>query len=359
MSHKRVKTQNSSFKLFGTDKSVGADNETFFIAEGGNNHQGSLENAKKLIDMAVLCGCDCIKFQRRTVDAMLTKAAREAPYSGKNAFGPTYGEHRKAVELKDSDWVELKKYADSRNILFTASGWDEEAIDFLDNLGVPFFKMASADLTNIPLMIHTAKKGKPMFISTGMSNLDTVKMVVKKLEEFNVPLVIMHCVSTYPCDATKLNLTAIHTLIDNFPKHVIGYSGHESGTYPTCVAVVLGAKVVERHITLDRAWPGSDHAASLEFDGLRRVVRDIRLTPKLYGTGKKELVEGEAGILKKLGKSLVSRTAIKKGTKITEQHLTQKSPGNGIPPMRLWEFVGKTAACDIEEDVTLKEEWFN
>ncbi len=335
---------------------VGANHSVYIIAEAGINHQGDVEIAKKLIKHAKECGADCVKFQKRTISRILTKEGLDKPYINNNSFGPTYGKHKEALELSFENFAELKRYADEMDIIFTASGWDEESVDFLDMLGVPFFKMASADLTNFPLLEHTAKKSKPIIISTGMASMDIVKRAVELVRWFNPRIILMQCTSTYPAEFEDINLRVIQTYQSVFPDVVVGYSGHEKGIAMTLAACVLGAKVVERHFTLDRTMKGGDHAASLEPAGFNKMVRDIRAYEVALGDGVKRIVDAEKPIFIKLAKSVVSRVSIKAGDVIEREMLTTKGPGNGISPMDINEVVGKRAKYDIEGDKVIRYE---
>ncbi len=336
-------------------KTVGADHPTYIIAEIGINHQGDVDIAKKLIDEAADAGADAVKFQKRTIKRILTADGLEMPYENRNSFGKTYGEHKLALELSESDYHALLDHANNRQVDFIASGWDEESIDFLDTLGVPFFKMASADLSNIPLLIHTAKKGKPMILSTGMADMDMVKLAVNAITPYNNQLAILQCTSTYPSIFEEINLRVLDTFMREFPQAVIGYSGHELGISISEAAVALGANIVERHFTLDRTMKGGDHAASLEPGGFKKLVRDIRHVEDAMGTGVKKVQESEAPIFKKLAKSVVSAVDLKTGTVITRDMLTTKGPGTGISPARLDELIGKTVVRNIPADVVLQE----
>jgi len=263
------------------------------------------------------------------------------------------------LELSFDDFRELKTYTEKKNVFFTASGWDEESVDFLNEIGVPFFKMASADLTNFPLLEHTARKGKPIFMSTGMADLETVRKAVDLVKAINKDIVLFQCTSTYPAAIDSLNLNVIKTYKKEFGKDcVIGYSGHENGISMSLVAVILGAAVVERHFTLDRTMKGGDHAASLEKDGLSKLIRDIHNSKLAMGSYEKKLLTAEIPIFNKLAKSLVSAKKIPKGTVITRELLTTKGPGTGISPMKLQETIGRKAAHDIEEDVVLYDKDF-
>ena len=340
------------------NKLIGEDYPCFFIAEAGINHNGEMKYAKQLIDMAYRCGADCVKFQKRTIKRILTKEGLERPYTGARSFGPTYGEHKNFLEMSFDQFKEMKDYADSLGILFTASGWDEESVDFLYKLGVPFFKMASADLTNFPLLEHTAKKGLPMIISTGMADMDIVIKAYDLISQYNNDIMILQCTSTYPALADDIHLNVIQTYKKRFPNAIIGYSGHENGLAISLGAVALGAKVVERHFTLDRTMKGGDHAASLEEPGLKRLIRDIHILEKAKGGYEKKRWSCEDACFLKLSKSLVSTCDIKKGTKITRKMLTTKGPGRGINPMRMNEIIGMTINVDVEEDVILEDKFF-
>ena len=336
--------------------SVGGTNKCFVIGEAGINHQGDVEIAKKLIKMAKDVGCDAVKFQKRTVERILSKEGLMKPYVNKNSFGPTYGEHKHALELGEPEWNEMKKYADEVGILFFASGWDEDSVDFLDRVGCPFYKVASADLTNFPLLEHTARKGKPLILSTGMAEMETVRTALKLVTRFVDKIVLLQCTSTYPTKVSETNLRVLRTYQKEFPQCVIGYSGHEKGLQISLAAVAMGAKVVERHITLDRTMKGGDHAASLEPKGIETLIRDIAVVEEALGSCEKKRMESEAPVFTKLAKSVVSAVAIPKGTTITREMITTKGPGSGISPMYMDLVVGSTATEDIPEDVVMKPE---
>ena len=337
------------------NKLVGEGKPVFFIAEAGINHQGEVNIAKKLIDLAIEAGADLVKFQKRNVDRILTKEGLDKPYDSPNSFGKTYGEHKRYLELSEPDYRELKKYADQKRILFSASPWDEESADFLEGLGVPVYKIASADLTNHPLLEHIAKKRKPMIISTGMTNISEIDEAFNLVKKYNDQLILLHCVSTYPALFEHVNLKAIQTLSDRYNVPV-GYSGHEPGIAIGAAAVALGAKVIEKHFTLDRTMKGSDHAASLEAAGIKKIVRDIRAIEKALGTGEKKMIKEEIPIREKLAKSIVSKVEIPKDAVIKRNMLTTKGPGTGISPAKMKEVIGKQAKKTILEDSVIKKE---
>ena len=245
------------------NKNVGDGHPAFIVAEIGINHQGDVNIARDLIQKAKECGADAVKFQKRSLTRILTKAGLDMAYDNRNSFGKTYGEHKKALELSEADYRELNIFCQKLDIIFCASGWDEESIDFLDEIGIPFFKMASADLTNFPLLIHTAKKNKPMILSTGMADMKMVQAAYSQVNPINNQIAILQCTSTYPSAFSEVHLNVLQTYMKEFPDTVIGYSGHEQGIAIPPAAVALGAKIIERHFTLDRTMKGGDHAASL------------------------------------------------------------------------------------------------
>jgi len=336
-------------------KTVGSDYPVYVIAEIGINHQGDVEIAKQLIKAAAAAGANAAKFQKRSIGRILTQEGLEMPYENRNSFGKTYGEHKRALELTESEYAELLAYARECNIDFTASGWDEESIDFLDTLGIAFFKMASADLTNIPLLTHTARKGKPMILSTGMADIGMVRTAVNAVQPLNSQLAILQCTSTYPSSFEEINLEVLNTFRNEFPKSVIGYSGHELGIAITAAAVALGAKIIERHFTLDRTMKGGDHAASLEPGGFAKLVRDVRHIELALGSRNKRVQDSEGPVFRKLAKSVVSAVDLNPGMVISRDMLTTKGPGTGISPTRMNDLIGKHVLHNIAADVVLKD----
>jgi sialic acid synthase len=329
----------------------------FFIAEAGINHNGSIKNAKLLIDIAVRAGAQAVKFQKKNIQKILVRDGLQEIYQNKNSFGKTIEEHNNFLEFDKETFRELKLYADSQGIIFTASGWDEESIDFLYDLGIPFFKIASSDLTNLPLLEHTARKGLPIVISTGMSDLETIRNAYELVSIHNDKIVLMQCTSTYPTVPSDVNLKVIQTFQLEFPRCIIGYSGHEEGISISLGAVALGAKVIERHFTLDRKMKGFEHVASLEEGELTHLIREIRVMEIALGNGEKKIKNSEKKNFTKLTKSLVLVEKIKKGEKIKREHLTTKGPGIGISPSRMYYVIGRNINRDLEEDTILQEEY--
>lgn len=277
------------------EKSVGDGYPTFVVAEIGINHNGDINVAKKLIDVAVETGCDAVKFQKRTIEVVYTPEELARPRE--NPFGSTNGDLKRGLEFGKSAYEEIDQYCKAKNILWFASPWDKGSADFLERFDVPCYKIASACLTDDELLSHVRAKGKPVILSTGMSTKEQISHAVDILGEKD--LIILQCTSTYPSKLDELNLKSILWFRSQYNVPV-GYSGHETGIVESVMAVVLGASLIERHITLDRAMWGSDQAASLEPGGLHRVVRDIRNVPITMGSGDKDVLESERAILQKL-----------------------------------------------------------
>lgn len=338
------------------DKTYEIGKKTFIIAEIGSTHCASLENAKLLMNVAKLSNVDCVKFQKRDIQTLLTKKEIEREYKSKNSMAPTYGEHRKIMEFSEDDFRELQEEANKLGLFFTASGWDKKSIDFLDELNVPFIKVASADLTNIPLLEHIAKKKRPVFLSTGMANLYDVLNAYNIIKKYENRIVLFQCTSSYPAPFSELNLNVLSTYKEMFKDVVLGYSGHELGTIIPSVAVSLGARVIEKHFTLDNNSVGSDHKTALEPNELEKMVKNIKTTEKSLGEYKKEIQSSEEPCIKKLCKSIASTQKIKKGDVLTEKMITTKSPGYGISAKKFYQIIGKKALVDIEEDTTIMEE---
>lgn len=279
---------------------VGDGHPVFVIAEIGINHNGSLEAAKKLIEGAAQAGCDAVKFQKRTPELCVPKdqrdIERDTPWGRMK-----YIDYRYKVEFGRDEYQEIDRYSRQHGILWFASCWDEESVDFMEQFEPPCYKGASASLTDIALLKKTAATGRPLIISTGMSTMEEVEKTVDELA--TSALLIAHTNSTYPSPVDELNLRMITTFKNLYPAVPVGYSGHEVGLATTWAAVALGATFVERHVTLDRAMWGSDQAASVELSGMARLVSNIRDIEKALGDGVKRVYEGEAAARRKLRRS--------------------------------------------------------
>jgi N-acetylneuraminate synthase len=276
-------------------KTVGDGQPCYIIAEIGINHNGSLDIAKKLIDVAADCGCDAVKFQKRTVDVVFSPKDLARPRE--NPFGSTNGDLKRGLEFGLGEFKEIDAYCKNKEIDWLASCWDEDSIDFIEQFNPPAYKIASASLTDDNLLRHHRKYGKPIILSTGMSTMEEIEHAVQVVGTDD--LVVLHSTSTYPAKSEELNLRAIETLAKILPVPV-GYSGHEVGLIPSYAAAVLGACLVERHITLDRAMWGSDQAASVEPQGIARLVDYIRELESILGSGIKQVYDSEIPIREKL-----------------------------------------------------------
>jgi N-acetylneuraminate synthase len=274
---------------------VGSGHPCYIIAEIGINHNGDVDLAKRLISIAVAAGCDAVKFQKRTVE--IVYSAEELARPRESPFGNTNGDLKYGLEFDYDDFAEIDRYCNEVKISWFASCWDEPSVDLINRFDVPCYKIASASLTDDHLLRHTRATGKPILLSTGMSTIEEIDHAVEVLGKDN--LALLHASSTYPAYYEELNLLTIRTLEDRYGVPV-GYSGHESGLPSSVAAVALGACIVERHITTDRAMWGSDHAASLEPNGITKLVSYIRVTERALGDGVKRVLEREKPILKKL-----------------------------------------------------------
>ena len=286
MSRKIIKIDN---------KVVGDENSCYIVAEIGINHNGSMENALNLINLAVDSGCDAVKFQKRTVDVVYT--TEELANPRENPFGPTNGDLKRGLEFGYDEYSRIDRYCKEKGIAWFASCWDEASVDFIEQFNPPCYKIASASLTDDKLLLHHKKYGRPIIISTGMSTMNQIEHAVEVIGTED--LIILHSTSTYPAKPEELNLKMITTLREKFDVP-IGYSGHEPGVPTSCAAVTLGASMVERHITLDRALWGSDQAASLEPHGIQKLVEYIRVLEIASGDGIKKVYPSEIPIIKKL-----------------------------------------------------------
>ena len=276
-------------------KQVGDGQPCYVIAEVGINHNGDIDLAKRLISVAAAAGCDAVKFQKRTVEVVYTQKELSTPRP--NPFGETNGDLKRGLEFGQEDYEEIASFCKSLKIPWLVSPWDEQSVDFMEKFDTPVYKIASASLTDDALLKHVRATGKPIFASTGMSTYEEIDHAVEVLGKKD--LILMHTTSTYPAKYEQLNLRAIPEMHARYGVP-IGYSGHETGIPTTVAAAVLGACAVERHITMDRAMWGSDQSASLEPNGISRLVRDIRLVEQSLGDGVKRVYEEEVPVMKKL-----------------------------------------------------------
>ncbi|MCA9466540.1 MAG: N-acetylneuraminate synthase family protein [Nitrospira sp.] len=324
--------------------------DCYVIAEIGHNHQGSLETCKKLFLAAKQSGANAVKLQKRDNKTLFTKAAYERLYDNPNSFGVTYGEHREFLEFGWPEYVELQAYAQELGLDFFSTAFDIPSADFLERLDVPAYKFASGDLKTTPLLRHVAKFGKPMILSTGGSTLDDIRRAYEVVWPINSQICIMQCTGGYPPEWDELNLMVIDTLRKEFPDIVIGFSSHDSGIAMAVAGYMLGARIIEKHFTLNRAMKGTDHAFSLEPTGLTKMVRDLRRLRLALGDGKKVAYSSEKAPITKMGKSLVATRDLPKGHMLTENDMAMKSPGGGISPYEWDNLIGQVLVKSMEED---------
>jgi N-acetylneuraminate synthase/sialic acid synthase len=332
---------------------VADDTDCYVVAEVGHNHQGKLETAKEMIRVAHECGASAVKLQKRNNRQLYTRVMYDKPYDNENSFGPTYGLHRDALEFDRAGYSELRDYATSLGVTFFATPFDFASVDFLAALDLPAYKLASGDLRNTPLLQHVARLGKPMILSTGAATMEDVRRAYDAIMPINAQLCILQCTAGYPATFEELDLRVIETYRTAFPDVVVGLSAHDNGIAMSVASYVLGARVIEKHFTLNRALKGTDHAFSLEPVGLRKMVRDLRRTRMALGDGCKKTYVSEEGAYVKMGKALVAARDLPPGHSLERGDIAIKSPGVGLPPYELEQFIGKVLVQGITEDTPL------
>ena len=329
---------------------VSDESDCYIIAEIGHNHQGSLAKAKELFKAAAECGVDAVKLQKRDNKSMFTKAAYDKPYDNENSFGPTYGLHREALEFGKAEYTELQQYARELGITMFATAFDIPSADFLAELDMPIYKIASGDLKNTPLLKYVAKIGKPMIVSTGGANMEDVQRAFDVITPINAQLAILQCTSSYPAEHHDLNLRVIETFRRQFPNNVIGLSDHENGIAMATASYILGARIVEQHFTINHTWKGTDQVFSLEPIGMKKLVRDLRRVREALGDGVKRVYPNEVVPISKMSKKLVAGCNLPSGRVLTEADIAIKSPGDGLPPYELHNVLGKALKRPLVED---------
>ncbi len=328
-----------------------SDNDPcYVIAEIGANHMGSLENAKQMFLSAKRSGVSAVKLQKRDNSSLFTKDMYDMSYVNNNSFGNTYGEHREAVEFGKDEYRELQRYAKEIGLTMFATPFDIPSADFLRDLDMPAYKTASADITNTPLLKHIASFGKPMFVSTGAATMEDVERAYNTIMPINQELCILQCTSSYPVEPDEMNLKVIQTYKDRFKDIVIGLSDHQNGIAMALVGYVLGARVIEKHFTINRSWKGTDQPFSLEESGLQKLVRDLERASIAFGDGVKRPFDSEKKTMYKLGKKLVAANNMPIGHIIEEDDLAVKIPNDGLPPYEIDNIVGKKITRNVIKD---------
>ena len=342
-----------------SNKLVGLQQPVFVIAEAGVNHNGDLKLARDLIDLAVDAGADAVKFQTFRADLLATPEAPKAEYQLQTtASGESQLEMLRGLELSSDAHRELQSYCHERGLIFLSTPFDEESVDFLDSLGVPAFKISSGDLTNSPLLEYIAGKGKPVILSTGMSEISELieAISVLNLAGCENPI-LLHCVSNYPADPAEVNLRAMQTMRAAFDLPV-GFSDHTEGIDVSLAAVALGACVIEKHFTLDRTLPGPDHRASLEPRELRQLIQSIRRIESALGNGRKAPTASEVETAKVARRSLFASVDIPAGATLKREMVMMRRPGTGLSPALLSTLIGQRAARDIAAGTVLEIDMF-
>ena len=324
--------------------------DCYVIAEIGHNHQGNLGKAKEMFRAAKECGVNAVKLQKRDNRSLYTRALYEMPYDNENSFGATYGAHREALEFGRVEYEELKRYAGEIGLTMFATAFDFRSADFLAELDMPAFKIASGDLKNLPLLKHVAQLGRPTIVSTGGGTMEDVERAYDTIMPRNRHLCLLQCTASYPVDPEEMNLRVITTFREKFPDIVVGLSDHQNGIALAMVAYTLGARVIEKHFTLNRAWKGTDHAFSLEPGGMRRLVRDLRRASVALGDGVKRVYPSENKPLLKMAKKIVATRNLPAGHVIRLEDVALKSPNDGLPPNQLERVIGMKTRRRLEED---------
>jgi sialic acid synthase len=324
--------------------------DCYVIAEIGHNHQGKMETAKELFLAAKECGANAVKLQKRDNRALYTREMFNKSYENENSFGNTYGEHREFLEFGLSEYQELKDYARELGITFFATAFDFPSADFLAKLETPAFKIASGDLRNIPLLKYVAGFQKPMVVSTGGGTIEDAQRAYDAVMPINTQLCLLQCTAGYPCAFEEMNLNVITSFRERFPDIVIGLSSHDNGIAMAVAAYVLGARVVEKHFTLNRAMKGTDHAFSLERGGMRRIVRDLQRARVALGDGVKATYPSERAPLLKMGKKLVAARDLPADHVLSFDDIAIKSPSDGIPPFELDRVLGMVTRRALKEE---------
>ncbi|MDF2822463.1 MAG: N-acetylneuraminate synthase [Clostridiales bacterium] len=323
----------------------------YIIAEAGVNHNGKFELAKKMIDVAKIAGVDAIKFQTFKSEKLVSQRAQKAEYQAKETGSEeTQLDMLKKLELSYEEFTQLAEYCKEVGIEFLSTPFDMDSIDFLDDLGINLYKLPSGEITNTPFLIKVAKLGKPIILSTGMSNMKDIELALKTLKDNGArDISLLHCNTQYPTPFEDVNLRAMKTIKDTFGLPT-GYSDHTIGNEVSIAAVALGAQIIEKHFTLDKDMEGPDHKASMSSEELIYFVKSIRNVENALGSSEKKLSPSEAQNIVAARKSLVANMAIKKGEIFTELNLAVKRPGNGISPVKWFEVLGTTAKRNFVED---------
>ena len=352
---------------------IGADLPPFIIAEIGQNHQGELDIAKKMITAAADAGVDCVKFQKSSLGDKFNARALARPYISPHSWGDTYGDHKRHLEFSEDQFRELQHHATEKGVFFTASAMDPVSAEFLDSISVPFIKIGSGDSNNLPMLRKVAMMGRPVVVSTGMCDMSWVRRMVEVLTSITDKVALLQCTSAYPCPPRDTCLRVMETYRDTWPDLHVGYSGHEEGLAVSVAAARLGAQVIERHFTLDKTWKGSDHKCSLdprELAALCHHVKnktELRMFKELFSETEnnavkeamevrtKSVLGSEQSCIEKLGKTIVAKKDIPANSLITSDDVDIKvAEPRGIDPRNIEQYIGKLSRCCIKQDDSIQ-----
>ncbi|MCX4967309.1 N-acetylneuraminate synthase family protein [Streptomyces sp. NBC_00654] len=339
------------------DRTISDETDAYVIAEIGHNHEGDLGKAEELVRQAAAAGASAVKLQKRNNRSLYTRAMYDSPYTGRNSFGPTYGAHREFLEFGTHEYTYLQQLSAELRVDFLATAFDFASVDFLAELGVPAIKIASGDIRNTPLLAYAAKAGKPLIVSTGGADMEAVRRACGTVLPINPDLALLQCTAMYPAEPEELNLAVLSTYRAEFPRTVVGFSGHDLGPWAAWTAYALGARVVEKHVTLDRTRPGSDHKFSLEQADMAEMVDGLRRVRRSLGSRDKQVLPGERPAINKMGKKLVAHRDLPAGHRLIMEDVAIKSPGDGLTPDRLADVVGRHLGRPLaaDADITLED----
>lgn len=330
---------------------INSECSAYVVAEIGSNHQGSLDIALSMIRIAKeYCGVSAVKFQKRDNNSLFTEAFSRTPYTGRNSFGATYKEHRVALELSRANFCVIREFCQELGVDLIVTPFDEMSVDLLDSIGIRNFKIASSDIDNIPLIESVAQKANTLIISTGCASLEDIDRAYELVMKYQHSVGLLHCVCKYPPDVGECNLLSIPVLVERYKNAEVGYSGHDIGIEASIVARILGANIIEKHFTLNKELPGSDHKISLDPDEMKALVESLRRVDLMLGKPEKKRYGFEDEAKTRLGKSLYASRDIQMGSKLTTQDICVKTPAGHISPANIGCLIGRTVLRDMRAD---------
>lgn len=331
-------------------KTLSLNNNAYVIAEIGNNHMGSLDYAFKMSEEAIACGVNAIKFQKRDNRELFTDKFYNSPYENPNSFGEFYGEHRDNLELSIEELSKLKNYIESKNCDFLVTPFDYSSLENLEKINCSFYKIASADIVHTPLIEKIANISKPIIMSTGYATYSDIDRAVSIFDEKKSNYSLLHCTASYPAEVNDMNLNCIPEMKKKYPKAFkIGLSDHENGIDCASIGYLLGARIFEKHFTLNRANKGTDNAFSLEPNGMKKLVRNLKRIPIALGSSEHHLLDAEQKPIFKMRKSIVYKSDLNKNEILDFDNLEFRCPGTGLEPYRVYEIIGKSLKKSVKK----------